>query len=146
MLHEFCRLPEKSAFKIEEVCGLTGLKPYTLKFWESEFPQIRPIISSFGKKLYEERDLNVIFLVKSMLFEEKLSLEDAKSAINERLQAGENLASQSQDLQINDTQIKASSSEEVTSDVGDTRGINGVLHRELQDLLLEIKALQNTHQ
>ena len=35
MLHEFCRLPEKSAFKIEEVCGLTGLKPYTLKFWES---------------------------------------------------------------------------------------------------------------
>ena len=36
MLHEFCRLPEKSAFKIEEVCGLTGLKPYTLKFWESD--------------------------------------------------------------------------------------------------------------
>ncbi|MEK6625890.1 MAG: MerR family transcriptional regulator [Bdellovibrionota bacterium] len=132
MLHEFCRLPEKSAFKIEEVCGLTGLKPYTLKFWESEFPQIRPIISSFGKKLYEERDLNVIFLVKSMLFEEKLSLEDAKSAINERLQAGENLASQC--------------TLQATSPMGDTRDINGVLHRELQDLLLEIKALQSTHQ
>ncbi|HAZ12419.1 MAG: hypothetical protein A2X86_15890 [Bdellovibrionales bacterium GWA2_49_15] len=127
MVYESCHLPEKSAFKLEEVCALTGLKTYTLKFWESEFPQIRPIVSSFGKKLYEERDLNVIFLVKRMLFEEKLSLEDAKSAINERLQAGENLVSQSPDV---------SEPENV-----DMR----VIQRELQDLLFEIKALQSSH-
>ncbi len=134
MVRETNLYPEKSTFKLDEVCAFTGLKPYTLKFWESEFPQIRPIVSSFGKKLYEERDLNILLLIKGMLFEEKLSLEDAKAVINERLQAQENLESQSEiieeDLAIFEEAI-----------------VPSVMARcELEAILLEIKSLQSLYQ
>ncbi|MBI2521183.1 MAG: MerR family transcriptional regulator [Bdellovibrio sp.] len=144
-------LPEKSAFKLEEVCDLTGLKPYTLKFWESEFPQIRPIISSFGKKLYEERDLNVITLIKKMLFEEKLSLEDAKAAINERLQACENLVSLSEDTDQTCELISGLQdcpndlAESPLPDMWSASAAREIIRRELQELLAEIKTLQSSY-
>lgn len=74
-------IPNKSSFKVNEVCALTDVKSYVLRFWESEFPEISPLISSSGQKLYEHRDIEVILLIKKLLFEEKLSIEEAKGQI-----------------------------------------------------------------
>ena len=71
-------IPEKSVFKLNEVCGITGVKPYVVRFWESEFEEIAPIASSSGQKLYEHKDIEVISLVKNLLFEQKMSVEEAK--------------------------------------------------------------------
>jgi DNA-binding transcriptional MerR regulator len=68
-------------FKQDEVCSLTGVKPYVLRFWESEFDEITPIVSSNGQKLYEHKDIEAIALVKKMLFEEKMTIEKAKVEI-----------------------------------------------------------------
>jgi DNA-binding transcriptional MerR regulator len=72
------QLPQKSHFKLDEVCGLTGVKPYVLRFWESEFPEIKPALSSSGQKLFSYRDVEVIYHIKELLFEQKLNIEQAK--------------------------------------------------------------------
>ena len=74
-------IPNKSSFKINEVCALTGVKSYVLRFWESEFDAIAPITSSSGQKLYEHRDIEAILLIKKLLFEDKMTIERAKAEI-----------------------------------------------------------------
>lgn len=76
------QLPQKSHFKMDEVCGLTGVKPYVLRFWESEFPEIKPALSSSGQKLFSYRDVEVIYHIKQLLFEEKLNIEQAKMKLS----------------------------------------------------------------
>ena len=71
-------IPNKSSFKINEVCALTGVKSYVLRFWESEFTEIAPLMSSTGLKLYEHRDIEAILIIKKLLFDDKLSIERAK--------------------------------------------------------------------
>lgn len=80
------KIPNKSHFKANEVCTLTGVKPYVLRFWESEFSEISPLVSSSGQKLFEHKDIEAIVLVKKLLFEDKLTIEKAKFEI-QRLQA-----------------------------------------------------------
>lgn len=77
-MNEPIEIPNKSSFKINEVCALTGVKSYVLRFWESEFIEISPLTSSMGHKLYEHRDIEAILLVKKLLFDDKLSIERAK--------------------------------------------------------------------
>ncbi len=72
-------IPNKSSFKINEVCGLTGVKSYVLRFWESEFPEIAPLVSTTGQKLYEHRDIEAIMMIKKLLFDDKLTIERAKA-------------------------------------------------------------------
>jgi DNA-binding transcriptional MerR regulator len=80
-------IPNKSLFKMNEVCGLTGVKPYVLRFWESEFEEINPILSSAGQKLYEHKDIEAIVVVKNLLFDEKMTIEKAKAEMTLRYQA-----------------------------------------------------------
>ncbi|TNF02499.1 MAG: MerR family transcriptional regulator [Deltaproteobacteria bacterium] len=72
-------IPNKSLFKLNEVCGLTGVKPYVLRFWESEFEEIEPVTSSSGQKLYEHKDIEAIAIIKKLLFEDKMTIEQAKA-------------------------------------------------------------------
>lgn len=72
-------IPNKSSFKMNEVCALTKVKSYVLRFWESEFTEIAPLVSSAGLKLYEHRDIEAILLIKKLLFDDKLSIDKAKS-------------------------------------------------------------------
>ena len=73
------KIPSKSLFKVEEVCSIVGIKPYVLRFWESEFEQISPVTSSLGQKLYNNEDVELILRIKKLLFEEKMPVEKAKS-------------------------------------------------------------------
>ena len=71
-------IPGKSLFKADEVSSITGVKPYVLRFWESEFDEISPIVSSSGRRLYEHKDIQAIALVKKMLFDDKMDMEKVK--------------------------------------------------------------------
>lgn len=79
IMNEPIEIPNKSSFKINEVCALSGVKSYVLRFWESEFSEIAPLLSSSGQKLYEHRDIEAILLIKKLLFDDKLSIERAKA-------------------------------------------------------------------
>lgn len=78
-MSEPIEIPNKSSFKINEVCALTGVKSYVLRFWESEFSEIDPLVSSAGLKLYEHKDIEAILLIKKLLFDDKLSIERARA-------------------------------------------------------------------
>lgn len=82
---ETLEIPNKSMFKLNEVCGLTGVKPYVLRFWESEFTEINPILSSSGQKMYEPKDIEAIATLKQLLFAEKMNIEQAKAELPKRL-------------------------------------------------------------
>jgi DNA-binding transcriptional MerR regulator len=73
--------PDKLYFKIGEVARLTSLKPSVLRFWETEFPQLKPRKSSTGQRLYSQKDLELVQLVKKLLYKDKLTIIGARKAI-----------------------------------------------------------------
>ena len=78
------QLPNKSHFKADEVCGFTGVKPYVLRFWETEFDAISPVVSSSGQKLYEQSDVEAILEIKKLLFDDKMTVEQARHEMSLR--------------------------------------------------------------
>jgi DNA-binding transcriptional MerR regulator len=97
---------EKSFYKINEVCSMTGVKPYVLRFWETEFARLSPIISSTGQRLYEFQHIELIKQIKDLLFVRKLTIEKAKFEIDSG-SATEVTASENQD-EIIDVTVDAS--------------------------------------
>jgi len=65
-------------YKIGEVASLTGLKAFVLRYWESEFPQLAPVRTQKGQRLYTDAHLDLILRIKSLLYEEKLTIDGAR--------------------------------------------------------------------
>lgn len=76
------KIPDKLAFKIGDVAEIVGVKQYVLRFWESEFEQLKPKKSKSGQRMYSRRDVEVLLLIKKLLHEDRFSIEGAKTAIN----------------------------------------------------------------
>lgn len=74
-------IPNKNLFKMNEVCSITGVKPYVLRFWETEFEEINPSVSSSGQKLFSQADIESIILIKKLLFEDKKTIDAAKAEL-----------------------------------------------------------------
>ncbi len=71
-------IPDRVFYRIKEVCDLTGLKPHVLRYWEQEFKDIKPSKSSRGQRLYKRKDLDVIFVIKKLLYEKRFTIDGAK--------------------------------------------------------------------
>jgi DNA-binding transcriptional MerR regulator len=65
-------------YKIGEIAGLTDLKPFVLRFWESEFPQLVPVRTPKGQRLYTEEHLALVRRIKTLLYDEKLTIDGAR--------------------------------------------------------------------
>ncbi|MGD2270199.1 MAG: MerR family transcriptional regulator [Desulfobacterales bacterium] len=76
------KLPDKLYFRIGEVSNITGPPPYVLRFWESEFSQIRPKRTPSGQRIYTKKDVAVIFKVKNLLYDQKYTIAGAKRYLN----------------------------------------------------------------
>ncbi len=74
---------EKRFFRIGEVSRIIGVEPYVLRYWESEFPQIRPSRADSKQRIYEKKDLQIILEVKRLLYEEKLTIEGARQRLRQ---------------------------------------------------------------
>ncbi len=79
----------RPSYRFNEVTSVTGVKPYVLRFWESEFDQINPAQSEAGHKVYSKEDIVIIEKIKKLLFEDKLSIPQAKSVFDTQAQAEE---------------------------------------------------------
>ena len=75
---ELSHIPDKVYFKIGEVCQLTGIKPHTLRLWESEFTIIKPRRASSQQRLYRKIDIENILRVKKMMYEEGMTVAGTK--------------------------------------------------------------------
>jgi len=71
-------IPEKSLFRIGEVSRLTATKTFVLRFWESEFPTLQPVKSPSGHRLYRREDIETVFEIKRLLYEEGFTIAGAR--------------------------------------------------------------------
>ncbi|MCD6352968.1 MAG: MerR family transcriptional regulator [Proteobacteria bacterium] len=85
-------IPDKLYFRIKEVSKLTGLEPYVLRYWETEFRPIKPVRTKSKHRLYRRKDLNIIFEVKRLLYEEQYTIAGAKKRLGEIIREGKNKA------------------------------------------------------
>jgi len=76
-------LPDKLYFKIGEVSTLTGVEPYILRYWESEFKLIKPYRTKTNQRLYRKKDVESILKIKKMLYEQKFTIAGAKKRLKE---------------------------------------------------------------
>src|SRR6516165_2298536 len=71
-------IPDKLYFRIGEVAKLCKLPAYVLRFWESEFPQLRPVKSSTGQRMYRKRDVESVMRIKQLLYEQGFTISGAR--------------------------------------------------------------------
>ena len=77
------QIPDKLYFKIGEVARVTKIKPYILRYWESEFSIISPDKSRGNQRIYKRKDVELIIYIKNLLYRDKFSLEGAKKKVKE---------------------------------------------------------------
>lgn len=75
------RIPDKMAFKIGEVAELVGVKPYVLRYWETEFEALKPKKSKNNQRMYERRDVETLMTIKKLLYRDRFSIEGARAAL-----------------------------------------------------------------
>ncbi len=70
-------------YPISEVSRITGLKAYVLRYWETEFPELRPTKNRAGNRTYRKSDIRTIFLIKKLLYHEKYTIEGARQRLRQ---------------------------------------------------------------
>lgn len=73
---------KQKTYKIGQAAALLGVKPYVLRFWESEFDQIKPVRTPSGQRAYTEETVEVVRRIKHLLWDKKLTIDGAKKALD----------------------------------------------------------------
>jgi len=76
-------IPEKLYFRIGEVARLCRLPAYVLRFWETEFSQLKPVKSSTGQRMYRKRDVESVVRIKRLLYEEGYTIAGARQHLRD---------------------------------------------------------------
>src|ERR1700675_2803309 len=77
-------IPDKLYFRIGDVARLANIKPYVLRFWETEFPGLGPKKSGTGHRLYRRKDVEMVLEIKRLLYEERFTIEGARKFLETR--------------------------------------------------------------
>ena len=79
------RIPDdKRYFRIGEASRIIGVEPYVLRFWEGEFPQVRPRRADSNQRTYRREDLETLLEIKRLLYDERMTIEGAKQRLKRR--------------------------------------------------------------
>jgi DNA-binding transcriptional MerR regulator len=76
-------LPDKLYYSISEVAKFTGVKPHVLRYWESEFPSLKPKKNRAGNRSYRRRDVDEILAIKKLLYEEGYKIDGARKILKD---------------------------------------------------------------
>lgn len=79
--------PKKLFYKINEVSRITGVKPYVLRYWESEFKQLKPQKDVNDQRRYRREDIDMVEQIKSLLYEERFTIEGARKKLKRKNKA-----------------------------------------------------------
>lgn len=77
------RIPEKLFYKIGEVSRIAGVEPYVLRYWETEFPFLKPRKTASGQRVYSRKDLEMVLQIKRLLYEERYTIEGVRKKFGE---------------------------------------------------------------
>src|ERR1019366_9041223 len=82
--HSEPAIPDKNLFRIGEVSRLTSTKPFVLRFWETEFPMLQPVKSPKGHRLYRREDIETVFVIKRLLYDEGFTIAGARRHLRDQ--------------------------------------------------------------
>jgi len=82
--HSETAIQERSLFRIGEVSRLTAIKPFVLRYWESEFPMLQPVKSPKGHRLYRREDIDTVLRIKRLLYDEGFTIVGARRFLREQ--------------------------------------------------------------
>jgi DNA-binding transcriptional MerR regulator len=80
--------PVREFFSIGDVCELTDLKPHVLRYWESQFKFLNPAKNRSGNRVYSRREVELVMLVKHLLYTEKYTIDGARQKVDEQRRSG----------------------------------------------------------
>src|SRR6478672_1439313 len=81
--------PIREFFSMGDVCNLTDLKPHVLRYWESQFRFLHPAKNRSGNRVYQRREIELIMLVRQLLYTEKYTIDGARQKIDDYRKSGE---------------------------------------------------------
>lgn len=100
----FNPIAKKEYYSIGEVCQITGLKPHVLRYWETQFKGLVPVKNRAGNRAYRRREIEMVQLVKELLYEKKYTIEGARQRLDQmRRTAGEKLETELEEAKVKDT-------------------------------------------
>src|SRR5260221_13498670 len=82
--NQVLEIPDKLYFRIGEVSRLAGIKPYVLRFWETEFSTLGPKKSGKGHRLYRRKDVELVLEIKHLLYDKRFTIEGARKHLDTR--------------------------------------------------------------
>lgn len=135
MISELGEIPQRLFFKIGDVAELVGVKPYVLRYWETEFPMISPQKSDSGQRVYRRADVEIVLIIKKLLYQERYSIEGARKRIKE-------LRAEVRSGQSAKAEAKASASESTES--AEMQVARKAAMKRAQSLTRELKKLSQT--
>lgn len=100
----FNPIAKKEYYSIGEVCQITGLKPHVLRYWETQFKGLVPVKNRAGNRAYRRREIEMVQLVKELLYEKKYTIEGARQRLEDlRRNAGDQLEYELAGAKVKDT-------------------------------------------
>ena len=81
-------IAKKAYYSIGEVCDLSGLKPHVLRYWETQFDLLHPTKNRAGNRVYRPKDIELILLVKHLLYERRFTIDGARQKLKELRKTG----------------------------------------------------------
>jgi len=84
--HTESAAPAKNLLRIGEVSRLTSTKQFVLRYWETEFPMLQPVKSPKGHRLYRREDIDTVFTIKRLLYDEGFTIAGARRHLREQAQ------------------------------------------------------------
>ena len=82
-------IAKKAYYSIGEVCDLTGLKPHVLRYWETQFELLHPTKNRAGNRVFRPKEIELILLVKHLLYENKFTIDGARQRLLDMRKGGE---------------------------------------------------------
>lgn len=82
--YDAVEIPDKFYFKIGEVSEIAGIASYVLRFWETEFKQIKPKRTDAGQRLYRKQDVVLVLRIKHLLYDRKFTIEGARRHLKKK--------------------------------------------------------------
>jgi DNA-binding transcriptional MerR regulator len=120
-------IPNKLYFSISEVAEMTSVKPHVLRYWESEFPELRPKKNRAGNRSYREKDIRTVMTIRDLLYQEGYTIAGARNRLKDRGKG--------------DEPVRAAARVEVAEAAPEASAVpaSGRLLREMKKELLELR-------
>lgn len=99
----FNPIAKKEYYSIGEVCEITGLKPHVLRYWETQFKGLAPVKNRAGNRAYRKREIEMVQLVKELLYDRKYTIEGARQKLASMKKSSQQLSVELEEARVKDT-------------------------------------------